>query len=46
MDQIWNLVIEQNLEMESYQSTLGDFKISSLWPNCITNIIAAQNNKT
>ena len=27
MDQIWKLVIEQNLEMESYQSTLGDLKL-------------------
>ena len=45
MDQIWKLFIEQNIEMKSYQSTLGDLKISSLWPNCITNTIAAQNNK-
>ena len=27
MDQIWKLVIEQNLEMKSYQSTLGDLKL-------------------
>ena len=45
MDQIWKLVREQNLEMKSYQSTLGDFKTSSLWPDCIMNIIPAQNNK-
>ena len=45
MDQIWKLVREQNLEMKSYQSTLGDFKTSSLWPDCIINIIPAQNNK-
>ena len=45
MDQIWKLVIEQNLEMKSYQSTLGDFRTNSLWPNCITNVIAGQINK-
>ena len=45
MDQICKLIIEQNLEMKSYQSTLGDFKTSSLWPDCIMNIIPAQNNK-
>ena len=27
MDQIWKLVIEQNLKMKSYQSTLVDLKL-------------------
>ena len=35
MDQIWKLVIEQNLEMKSYQSTLGDLKLVVSDPNVL-----------
>ena len=31
--------------MKTYQSTLGDFKTSSLWSNCITDMITGENNK-
>ena len=43
--QIWKYVIEQSLEMKSYQFAFNDFKTNSLWPDCIIDISTGQNNK-